>query len=118
MGKKQHTSASAGNPTIETAEGFLGTSNPERRAEALSMPLDQLIARLSKRLNEQAIVTRRASALVELALEQLPNDTGADNADALLSALQHPLRQLDDGLCEFGGYFEALTVLAKECRHV
>ncbi len=97
-----------------TATGFLGVTSPEHREAGLEMPISALITRISERLREQAVVSRRATALIALGLEYLPNDSDTDKAEALISALQPHLKDLDDGLCEFGGYFEALIVRAKE----
>jgi len=95
----------------DLTEGFLGITSPEYRREALSIPLVKLIERLDDELYAQAVMMRKARALIDLALE---NSTDALRIEALLGSLDLPFRKMDDALCEFGGYFEALVVRAKD----
>lgn len=100
----------AGNtvPTLET--GFLGVINPESRAKGMAMPIGELSKHLADRCSELAESHRHAGTLRAMALDKLPNDTDVDESHTLLVALKHPLKDLDDGLCELAGYLEALLV--------
>jgi hypothetical protein len=52
-----------------------------------------------------------------MAAESLPNDTDNDKTEAALCALGRLVRDIDDELCSFGGYFEALIVRAQGAVH-
>ena len=79
----------ASDPLTTTEDGFLGVTSPEYREAGLKMPVSALIEKISERLSEQALASRKASALIELGLQHLPEDTDSDKADALLSACSH-----------------------------
>ena len=74
------------------------------------MPLDELAKHLETRFWDQAKPSRQANQLAQLAVHHMPNDTDAQASEALLVALKQPLSDLDNGLCEFAGYFEALVL--------
>jgi len=95
-----------------TAEGFLGVSNTEARAYALALSIEALTEQVRDRLCELAEASRRGSALIEMATEGLPDNTDNDKSEAALWAVQHSVRELDNGLCDLGGYVEALIVRA------
>ena len=66
---------------MDTAEGFLGVTNPEHRAEAMMLPIEKLAARLRERLAKQAGASRHFWALLEMAEESLPNNTDNDKTE-------------------------------------
>lgn len=103
-------------PTLET--GFLGVTNPEARAKGMAMPIGDLSKHLADRCYELAEAHRHAGTLRAMALDKLPNDTDIDESHTLLVALKHPLKDLDDGLCDLAGYLEALLVRLSNGREV
>jgi len=90
--------------------GFLGVTNFEHREQAMRMPIASLVKLLHDRFEEQADVSRYAAQLNELVIEHLPLHADIEAAETLLVSMKDRLTDLDNGLCEFAGYFEALLV--------
>ncbi|MEQ1683468.1 MAG: hypothetical protein ABL916_07440 [Burkholderiaceae bacterium] len=99
---------------LDTSEGFLVIMNPEQRKHAEALPLPELAQLLRKRLDEQTAVMNRMDAFVSLTRKTLviADDEDCEGAESLLWALDECTSDFGDGLCEFGGYFEALIARA------
>lgn len=101
---------------LDTSEGFLGIMNPEQRKIAEALPLPELAQLLRKRLDEQTDVMNRMGAFVSLTRKTLEtnDDEATEKVELLLWALDECSHAIGDGLCEFGGYFEALIARSSE----
>lgn len=104
----------------EMRDGFLGVTDDEVRGRAMSLSVAQISTMLKLALGDTATASQRASALLDVASDSLPNNTDNDKSEAALWATKEAVRILDDALCEFGGIFEALIVRLQkaEASHV
>lgn len=101
---------------LDTSEGFLVIMNPEQRKHAEALALPKLAQLLRKRLDEQTAVMNRMDAVVSLTRKTLESNDAetAEKVESLLWALDDCSHAIGDGLCEFGGYFEALIARSSE----
>ena len=94
----------------QLAPGFLDLTYQEIRSECLALPLGKLIERIRDRLNTQADWSQDVDNLLEMAIENSPNNSDSDKTDAALRALKRIHSDQDSSIGEMAGYLEALIV--------